>query len=152
MPPDFEICREHCKATAVHRYDNRMIFGNKNLKTCPCCSMPTEHTIPFNPCDDASELEPLGSGYVLYYTLKKYTIVILAVMSAIMTVYALSSNLNSGKGEEWQVDSETSPSFVVRASLGNHGRSPENYDSGSVRVVVILNIVIMIVVLGISVH
>ena len=128
------------------------MHGNKNLKTCPCCGLPTEFTIPFNPCEDAGELEPLGSGFVLYYTLKKYTIVILAVMSLIMTVYALSTNFNAGLGEEWQVDDDSSVSFVVRSSVGNHGRAPENYESGSVRNVVILNIIVMIVVLGISVH
>ena len=118
VPPDFSIAKQHKTASAVHRYDMRNI---ESAESCPCCEMPTTSIIPYNPCGKVDEMEALGSGFVLYFKLKGYTIIIFAIMSLIIAIYTLSSNTSAGKGNEWLDDPTNSPSYVVETSLGNHG-------------------------------
>lgn len=91
-PPDFHMAKNHGHAKRVYKLQSKRLNTESAEKLCPCCGLPTTgELIPLKA--SLSELYPLGSGYVLYFRLLKYSIALLGLLFVISGVFGTLSNL-----------------------------------------------------------
>ena len=91
-PPDFDMAINHGKAKRVYKSQSLDI----GTSICPCCGLPVSgELIPV--CCELYNLYPLGSGYVLYFRLLKYSIWLLGLLFLTSGLFnTITSGLNNG--------------------------------------------------------
>ena len=96
-------------------------------------------------CSSYKILQELGAGFPLYYQLKIFTVVVYAVMFCIAGFVSIIMNLIMDKGSEWN-DGQSAP-FIISTSIGNHGKSEEEYEAGTIVAQQALTIIVIICII-----
>lgn len=126
QPNNFDAVKNklHHKASRV----NYVIDGNKEFDPkdlCECCNQPTGDAVSyFKMCAPTRAFENLGSGFPLFFSMKKHMILIFFVLFLIPGLVGLGTNYNQNNQKEWTADT---PVFVY-GTLGAWGKGEEKYN------------------------
>jgi hypothetical protein len=103
----------------------------------------------FKLCESVLELSDIGVGFPLFFTLKKYFIMMFFFMFLFVGCWTMIVNILADRGGEWADDKKAN--IFTKTSLGNHGKKEENYESAEVTVqpffhlgVIVLNLMFCI--------
>jgi len=108
--------------------------------------MPITKICPkYNLLASVYEFDSLGSGFPLYYQLKRFNILVYFWMFILVSIPCMSINTNARNGNKWGHRYETST--LVDTSIGNHGKSPHHYKGGFVTAQLVLNLLMIFSIL-----
>ena len=116
--------------------------------------MPTKKVVPEIPiCFDYMDLKDLGSGFPLYYHLKKATNLIYAFMTMLFILFIIfdlnqDQDQGQGQGHEWSDNGDTS--FIVYLSIGNYGKDENNYTLSNQIPVLMFNLILITTIINVT--
>ena len=110
---DFEKARQHGFATRVRHIDLKLKKEKGKAGLCECCHEPLYPTsTKFPLCIDTQELKEIGTGFPLFFYLKKWFIGIFFSMFIFVGSWSMVVNIRANKGSEW-IEDDTPSVFVT---------------------------------------
>ena len=148
-PPDFALAEKHADAMKVKNTiswkRDEEAYSNKD-NYCECCGNPTTKSCPvYSLRTGVYELYSLGSGFPLYFQLKRLTMFVFIGMFILVGIPCMSINGNAGRSEEWDVGYDITS--VVALSIGNNGKEAHRYNGAAVIAQIVLNFIVILYML-----